>query len=49
MPQLSDNAEFATLKKVAFQRLAGHAQHIKNWIRPLADQVKFALEIVSHD
>jgi predicted O-methyltransferase YrrM len=39
----SDNAEFATLKKVAFQRLAGHAQHTENRIRPLVDQVKLAL------
>ena len=37
LPAGSDSCELATLKKVAFQRLAGHAQHAENRIRPLVD------------
>jgi hypothetical protein len=39
----SDNGEFATLKEVAFQRLARHPQHSEIWISPLVDQVELAL------
>ena len=39
----SDDGELATLKKVAFQRLAGHAQRTENRIWPLVDQIKLAL------
>jgi len=39
----SDDGELATLKKVAFQRLTGHAQHTENRIWSLVHQIKFAL------